>query len=61
LSKSCGQCADSQLCTSPGTDDGKIVPIRQYCYAVDDSVWEVPAGGKHDHDGSDEELARHEL
>ena len=45
----------------PVTDDGKIVLIRQYRYAVDDWVWEVPAGGKHDHDGSDEELARREL
>ena len=45
----------------PVTDDGQIVLIRQYRYAVDDWVWEVPAGGKHDHVGSDEELARREL
>jgi len=45
----------------PVTDEGQIVLIRQYRYAVDDWVWEVPAGGKHDHVGSDEELARREL
>lgn len=45
----------------PVTDDGQIVLIRQYRYAVDDWVWEVPAGGRHDHRGSDEELARREL
>ncbi len=45
----------------PVTDDGKIVLIKQYRYAVDDWIWEVPAGGKHDHQGSDEELARREL
>jgi ADP-ribose pyrophosphatase len=45
----------------PVTDDGQIVLIRQYRYAVDDWTWEVPAGGKHDHTGSDEELARREL
>ena len=45
----------------PVTDDGQIVLIKQYRYAVDDWTWEVPAGGKHDHDGSDEELARREL
>jgi ADP-ribose pyrophosphatase len=45
----------------PVTDDGQIVLIKQYRYAVDDWTWEVPAGGKHDHDGSDEELAHREL
>ncbi len=45
----------------PLTDEGQVVLIRQYRYAVDDWIWEVPAGGKHDHDGSDEELARREL
>jgi len=45
----------------PVTDDGQIVLIKQYRYAVDDWTWEVPAGGKHDHTGSDEELARREL
>ncbi len=45
----------------PVTDDGKIILIKQYRYAVDDWVWEVPAGGKHDHTGTDEELARREL
>jgi ADP-ribose pyrophosphatase len=45
----------------PVTDDGQIVLIKQYRYAVDDWTWEVPAGGKHDHSGSDEELALREL
>ena len=45
----------------PVTDDGQIVLIKQYRYAVDDWTWEVPAGGRHDHTGSDEELARREL
>jgi ADP-ribose pyrophosphatase len=45
----------------PVTDDGHIVLIKQYRYAVDDWTWEVPAGGKHDHNGSDEELALREL
>jgi ADP-ribose pyrophosphatase len=45
----------------PVTDDGRIILIKQYRYAVDDWTWEVPAGGKHDHTGSDEELARREL
>jgi ADP-ribose pyrophosphatase len=45
----------------PVTDDGQIVLIRQYRYAVDDWTWEVPAGGKFDHTGTDEELARREL
>lgn len=45
----------------PVTDDGQIVLIKQYRYAVDDWTWEVPAGGKHDHNGADEELARREL
>jgi ADP-ribose pyrophosphatase len=45
----------------PVTDDGKIVLIKQYRYAVDDWTWEVPAGGKHDHVGTDEELACREL
>jgi len=45
----------------PVTDDGRIVLIKQYRYAVDDWTWEVPAGGKHDHAGTDEELARREL
>ena len=45
----------------PVTDDSQLVLIKQYRYAVDDWTWEVPAGGKHDHAGTDEELARREL
>lgn len=45
----------------PVTDDGELVLIQQYRYAVDDWVWEVPAGGKHDHTGTDQELAHREL
>jgi ADP-ribose pyrophosphatase len=28
----------------PVTDDGRIVLVRQYRYAVDESLWEIPAG-----------------
>lgn len=45
----------------PVTPDGQIVLIRQYRYAVDEWVWEVPAGGLFDHDGDVESLARREL
>jgi len=45
----------------PVTTDGKIVLIRQYRYAVDDWVWEVPAGGLFDHEGNPESLAAKEL
>jgi ADP-ribose pyrophosphatase len=45
----------------PVTDDGEIVLIRQYRYPNDDWLWEVPAGGLFDHEGSFEELARREL
>ncbi|HLF29133.1 MAG TPA: NUDIX hydrolase [Anaerolineae bacterium] len=45
----------------PVTGDGQIVLIRQYRYAIDEWVWEVPAGGLFDHDGDPESLARREL
>ena len=45
----------------PLTDDGQIILIRQYRYPNDDWLWEVPAGGLFDHQGSLEELARREL
>jgi ADP-ribose pyrophosphatase len=45
----------------PVTPDGQIVLIKQYRYAVDEWVWEVPAGGLFDHDGDPESLARREL
>jgi len=45
----------------PVTDDNRIVLIRQYRYPNDDWLWEVPAGGLFDHQGSLEELARREL
>lgn len=45
----------------PVTPDGQIVLIRQYRYAVDEWVWEVPAGGLFDHDGDPESLAKREL
>ena len=45
----------------PVTVDGQIVLIKQYRYAVDEWVWEVPAGGLFDHDGDPESLARREL
>ncbi len=45
----------------PVTPEGEIVLIRQYRYAVDDWLWEVPAGGLFDHEGDPESLARREL
>lgn len=45
----------------PRTVDGQIVLIRQYRYAVDEWLWEVPAGGMFDHPGDPESLARKEL
>ena len=44
----------------PVTSDGRLVLVRQYRYAVNDFLWEVPAG--HIHSGeSPEETARREL
>jgi ADP-ribose pyrophosphatase len=45
----------------PVTPDGRIVLIRQYRYAVDEWLWEVPAGGLFDHSGEPAALARREL
>lgn len=45
----------------PITHEGQVVLIRQYRYPHDCWCWEVPAGGLHDHQGSLEALARHEL
>jgi len=45
----------------PVTPDRQIVLVRQYRYAVDEWVWEVPAGGLFDHDGDPESLASREL
>jgi len=45
----------------PVVNGDKIALIRQYRYAVDEWVWEVPAGGMFDHDGSLESLASREL
>ena len=45
----------------PVTPEGEIVLIRQYRYAVDEWLWEVPAGGLFDHEGDPESLARREL
>jgi ADP-ribose pyrophosphatase len=45
----------------PVTAAGEIVLIRQYRYAVDEWLWEVPAGGLFDHEGEPESLARREL
>jgi len=45
----------------PVTDDGRIILIRQYRYPNDDWLWEVPAGGLFNHQGTLEELARQEL
>jgi ADP-ribose pyrophosphatase len=45
----------------PITEEGQVILIRQYRYPSDRWLWEVPAGSLHDHDGSLEALARHEL
>jgi ADP-ribose pyrophosphatase len=45
----------------PVTEDNKVILIRQYRYPNDDWLWEVPAGGLFDHEGSLEELAHREL
>jgi ADP-ribose pyrophosphatase len=44
----------------PVHDDGRVVLIRQYRYAVDDHVWELPAG-RVDPGENPEEGARREL
>lgn len=45
----------------PCTEEGQVILIRQYRYAVDDWCWEVPAGSMYDHAGTLEQLARREL
>ena len=44
----------------PVLDDGRIVLVRQYRYAVADFVWELPAG-RRDHGETPEAGARREL
>jgi ADP-ribose pyrophosphatase len=44
----------------PVLDDGRVVLIRQYRYAVDERVWEIPAG-RIDPGETPEEGARREL
>jgi ADP-ribose pyrophosphatase len=44
----------------PVLDDGRIVLVRQYRYAVDSRVWELPAG-RRDPGETPEEGARREL
>jgi ADP-ribose pyrophosphatase len=44
----------------PVHDDGRVVLVRQYRYAVDDLVWELPAG-RRDPGETPEEGARREL
>jgi ADP-ribose pyrophosphatase len=41
-------------------DDGRVVLVRQYRYAVDESLWELPAGRRDGHESA-EEGARREL
>lgn len=45
----------------PAMADGQIALIRQLRYTAGDWIYEVPAGGFHDFDGSPAELARREL
>lgn len=44
----------------PVLSDGRVVLVRQYRYAVDEAVWELPAGRKDEHESA-EEGARREL
>ncbi len=44
----------------PVHDDGRVTLVRQYRYAVDALVWELPAG-RRDHGETPEEGARREL
>ena len=44
----------------PVHEDGRVVLIRQYRYAVDEQVWEVPAG-RLDPPETPEDGARREL
>jgi ADP-ribose diphosphatase len=44
----------------PVHDDGRVVLVRQYRYAVDEEVWELPAG-RRDPPESPEDGARREL
>jgi ADP-ribose pyrophosphatase len=48
------------VATLPVHDDGRVVLIRQYRYAVDGEVWELPAG-RRDASESPEAGARREL
>ncbi len=45
----------------PLTPEGEMVLIRQFRYIVDAWLWQIPAGGSHDFDGTLAELARKEL
>jgi ADP-ribose pyrophosphatase len=53
--------ASAAVFVVPATSDGRVVLIRQLRYTASDWIWEVPAGGFHDFDGSPTELARREL
>ena len=53
---------DPAVIVVPVTDDGQIIMVKHYRYAVDDWCLEVPAGGTHDAgDTPLEEVARKEL
>jgi ADP-ribose pyrophosphatase len=53
--------ASAAVFVVPETTLGQIVLIRQVRYTAGDWIWEVPAGGFHDFEGSPEDLARREL
>jgi ADP-ribose pyrophosphatase len=53
--------ASSAVFIVPVTADQRVVLIRQVRYTAGACIWEVPAGGFHDFEGSPEELAEREL
>jgi len=53
--------ASAAVFVVPVTMEGQVVLIRQVRYTAGVRIWEVPAGGFHDFDGTPVELARREL
>ncbi len=51
---------DGSVATLPVHDDGRVVLVKQWRYAVGESLWELPAG-RRDHGESAEQGAQREL
>ncbi|MDQ3013985.1 MAG: NUDIX hydrolase [Acidobacteriota bacterium] len=65
LNKTTGQIVTRSHLRHPGicvivpfTDDDRIVLMRQYRYAANEALWELPAGTLAGKEGSSEEIAR---